>query len=269
MKLRNRLIQSEMTLCKVMMLFLCFSIAGCVGKNPPDLGRMHHEAEVMVNAGELELAKHYIDSCLQIAPEDAMLHYQKAQCLDMVDEYTELQRELDLAKKYLNKDSCRLRQRIFEHSGHANRYKKFDQKAYDDYLAAYNIAISCPPIESEDSLNNLLNAGYMAAGTNNVLADSIAQVLIDRFPKNISGYSMRAIINYSTGKLQLARLEFDSIIERFQNDDDNNLADSYYLRGITQQNLGDLTAACTDWQKALDLGLEDAKPKLDSFCLKK
>ncbi len=46
----------------------------------------------------------------------------------------------------------------------------------------------------------------------------------------------------------------------------SNLKWRFQDRANLYHQKGELKAACADWQKALDLGLEDAQPKLDSFC---
>jgi len=41
---------------------------------------------------------------------------------------------------------------------------------------------------------------------------------------------------------------------------------AYYYRGLAKFNSKNKIGACTDWQKALDLGIEDAQSSIDEKC---
>jgi tetratricopeptide (TPR) repeat protein len=266
MNFRNRKNKIPSLAIAMLAVFGAIWVSGCAPHDQSPLPEMHLKADAMIGGGRLEEAGKFIDSCLAVAPDDATLHYQKALCLDMVAQYSQLQIELGLALKYLPSDSCDLRQRIMEHRGHSNRYASLRRKAFDDYLAAYQVAVNCPPVEQQDSFNNLLNAGSMASSFDVKLSDSIAQVLIARFPAKIEGYEMRAAARNVPGKYHLARSEYDSIIMRFEGNPEVNTGLTYYCRGLACQGMNDFEAACTDWGQALALGVAWAQPKLDSFC---
>jgi len=48
----------------------------------------------------------------------------------------------------------------------------------------------------------------------------------------------------------------------------SDFAEAYYDRGVTYVILDDLKNSCTDWQKAKELGHNDAEALLEKYCSK-
>ena len=58
-----------------------------------------------------------------------------------------------------------------------------------------------------------------------------------------------------------AKIDFDAAI--YMNPD---YADAYNNRGRVRHYLGDNQGACSDWKKALELGIEDSQEMIDKYC---
>ena len=42
--------------------------------------------------------------------------------------------------------------------------------------------------------------------------------------------------------------------------------DAYYYRGLSKFESNDLTGACLDWSKALELGYKEASEAINTYC---
>lgn len=210
-----------------------------------------------------------VDSLSTLFPNDAELCLQRGLCLSAEQQDSEATRYLDYALKYADDQQCDIKQRAWEEKGLIERsgFKNYSQ-AYECFLRAYQFAVSCPPIDRWDSTINLYNAAHCAIAYHNFHgADSIANVLKSQFPDNPDGYEVRAHLFETQLEIDKAILEYDTILQLVgRASPSDQMRYEYFSRANLYQRKGDLTSACTDWQKALELGLEDAKPKLDSFC---
>jgi tetratricopeptide (TPR) repeat protein len=232
--------------------------------------QLRSRIEKLFNDGKSDLACPIVDSLWKVFPEDARLNLQKGICLSHDKKYREALTSFDLAMSQSNNDSCALRQRIFEERGFLKRFDLLDNLgAQKDYLDAYHLAISCPPIELFDYFTNLNNYAYIAIDMKNFqVSDSVAEALISNFPDERDGYDLLAYSYSKSDRIQEAIAEYSTILAKFPNESKPFLRNIYLDRANLYQKINNLPAACADWQKAFELGTEEAKLKLDSFCTK-
>jgi tetratricopeptide (TPR) repeat protein len=230
------------------------------------------EIAIAMRDGNYALAETKIDSFESQMPLPARLFLFRGIC-ESVEEDSKAIQDFTTALSVCHKDSCKLRQEIYENRALIYRFQSpnYRMNSLEDYLQAHKIAINCPLATNWDSITNAFNASIIASGLKQwALADSLSIYLKSNFPNQSDGYIARATIFQDQEKIELAILEYDTLIGKHEsNNDIHNIRFELLSRADLYHKKGDLPAACADWQKALDLGLEDAQPKLDSFCLKK
>lgn len=135
------------------------------------------------------------------------------------------------------------------------KLKSFNQ-AFNDityYLSFY----------PTNSLASLLLVRIAIENGNYVDALLNVNKLIKTSPNNTELYYLRGIAYIKTENFRVAETDLNLVINKGY-----NLADSYYQRGIVQINLNQKDKACSDWEKASELGNFKAQELLYSKCNK-
>jgi tetratricopeptide (TPR) repeat protein len=85
--------------------------------------------------------------------------------------------------------------------------------------------------------------------------------LLEANPDDINSYNHIGDIHLRQKKYALALTNFSKIIEL-----DPKASFAYVKRGVSKYEMKDLSGACKDWQKALELGYPGAKEEIEKFC---
>ena len=222
--------------------------------------------------GAYENAVGVLDSIEKLNDLTSRLLLFRGICFQVEKDCPNALKYFDSALRSAPRDSCKLKQEILENRALSNRFcfQLDKQKSLEDYLSAHRIAINCSQATKWDSTTNAFNAAMLAISLKNLeLADSLSNYLKHLFPQEPDGYEVKGAIFESKNKLNLAILEYDTIISVLQKTGkDNRLKFVFLSRANLYQKINNLPAACEDWQKAVELGTEEAKLKLDSFCTK-
>lgn len=251
-------------------LSVCLSFVGCTIHHEADNLSNRIEIQELVDLGDFEGAAAKIDSLpLNIRNHSDFL-FIHGQCLQGLGDINGAINLFSKALSNANPDSCTMVTQILNHRAFAYRTNSQQQLSLKDYLRAHSMGIQCPNSTKWDSLDNIFNAGMIAVGIGNfLLADSIANALIASHPIDPDGYEIKAKSLVAKGELPEAIQVYDHLL---QNSDSpmGKRRFSLYFDNRAQLHLqqNDLLLACSDWQKALDLGLQEAQAKLDSFCAK-
>ncbi len=250
---------------------LLVAVLGCL----PDKAKLEQteaigEIELAMANGQYAVAKSKIDSLEALNSLSSRLLMLRGNCFSVEKNGPRAIAEFNLALKNCPKDSCKLRQTIFENRALEKRFagKAMAEECLKDFLSAHRTALQCLPATKWDSMTNAFNAVGIAISLQHFeLADSLANYLKRSFPLEVDGYETKAQFWKSQSKFDLAIREYDTIIDIINKDRPEKMLKFLFTdRADLYHQKGDLKAACADWQKALDLGLEDAQPKLDSFC---
>lgn len=129
---------------------------------------------------------------------------------------------------------------------------------YEKAITSLNLAKSLN--SSDVSVHFSLSYSYMQL---QVLDSAIVELdaLLKLAPKDKRGYYGKGKVYIMKEKYQEAILEFDKAI-----DVDANYVMAYQNRGEAKRLIGDNAGSCSDWQKCVELGLEDIKPYLKMVC---
>ena len=143
---------------------------------------------------------------------------------------------------------------IYNNLGSAYRLNKSYSKAID----WYSLAIKKDP----NYLLAIMNRG-VAHFENNDLTASQADFenLLAHDPKNTSAYNNLCSIALKNKDYKKAQTLASRAIEL-----DEKNGPAYYNRGIAKQQLREEEGSCSDWKKALELGVSGAKAFINASC---
>lgn len=121
---------------------------------------------------------------------------------------------------------------------------------YDGALEDYSVAIN---LDSSYFIayNNRGSAKYFLGDLESALSDFNAALTLSE--KYLPAMNNKAAVLAKNMENESAISIFDELIA-----DDPNFAKAYLNRGLVKELLGDLEGACSDWNMALELGVEEA-----------
>lgn len=186
--------------------------------------------------------------------------------------FEKMERRLQAADltRLISIDTLDCKQRIIYANDIANAY---DYIFLDDSTIKYQRMIlslkkSCIETEfAENSVYEILANLYNRKGEYSFalsLIDTSEQLGNDRYSINTARFNV-----YSKAGEQDSALKWINAAIETQTEFPGTITElgwDFQDRADLYHQKGNLKAACADWQKALDLGLKEAQPKLDSFC---
>lgn len=137
-------------------------------------------------------------------------------------------------------------------------------------LAYYNRAKNHYRIENTDSALIDINKAYALATVNSYKIDSmnininihVQSIYDDKYNVPILDILFeRGLIFLKMDSLDKAYIDINNCISN-----EELSAQAHYWRGIINQKIGDVKAACQDLNIALDYGVEDAQIEIDKYC---
>lgn len=125
---------------------------------------------------------------------------------------------------------------------------------YEGAMADYSVAVKLDP-EFFIALNNRGTAKYYLGQPDSALVDFNRAIELQQ--NYIPAINNKAAGLSKTEAYSEAILLYDQILLA-----DNNFAKAYLNRGLVRELTGDLSGACADWKKALELGISEAEKYL-------
>lgn len=137
----------------------------------------------------------------------------------------------------------------------ARRYLRRDSQIQQQHNFIYHHKFIVPNRQLMNRATERYNAGNYAAAIE--LFDEYIEI-VERDP---NAFRLRAFSHYHSGNYN----ECIEDIERFHdfNDDDGSLIN---LRGVCLRQLGDMEAACRDFEKAMRMGVSSGETNYNNFC---
>ncbi len=201
-------------------------------------------------SGDLDGALTDYSRAIELDPNYVTAYYNRGIALAAKNKLTDAIKDYDRSVSLGNSSSA-----VFYNRANAKRRKGL----YDSAIEDYNKAISIDPRYPLAFFNRGLTK---SAKKNQEGAIKDIDMAISLDPNNHLFYNGKGVSYMNMGKYEDAVKEFDRSVQL-----NPGFGQAFYNRGYAKFNgLGDLSGACADWNKALQLDYRQARRYLDQYC---
>jgi tetratricopeptide (TPR) repeat protein len=201
-------------------------------------------------SGDLDGALTDYTRAIELDPNYVTAYYNRGIALAAKNKLTDAIKDYDRSVSLGNSSSA-----VYYNRANAKRRKGL----YDSAIEDYNKAISIDPRYPLAFFNRGLTK---SAKKNQEGAIKDIDKAISLDPNNHLFYNGKGVSYMNMGKYEDAVKEFDRSVQL-----NPGFGQAFYNRGYAKFNgLGDLSGACADWNKALQLDYRQARRYLDQYC---